>query len=118
MLYLNALNFILSPLFKYLTLTSVVFEFWLIETLDVRAFNLTLTSVVFEFRYRYCVYSERFYLTLTSVLFEFSSTFSHFFFYIFNFNKCCIWIGIGKSALVAWINLTLTSVVFEFIFIH
>ena len=53
----------------YLTLTSVVFEYYTGFELDNNILNLTLTSVVFEF------------VVFTNIINCF---------FIFNFNKCCI----------------------------
>ena len=38
-----------------------------------------------------------------------------FLIYLFNFNKCCIWITRYKASKQLGLNLTLTSVVFEFL---
>ena len=51
-------------------------------------------------------------LTLTSVVFE-SKSKPKIPFYIFNFNKCCIWITKYSTLSGSCVNLTLTSVVFE-----
>ena len=52
-------------------------------------------------------------LTLTSVVFEYTVTQEDVSNFIFNFNKCCIWIEICDYTTKEYINLTLTSVVFE-----
>ena len=55
------------------------------------------------------------YLTLTSVVFEFGFFAISKNFFIFNFNKCCIWIVLKTYKTKSGDNLTLTSVVFEYL---
>ena len=83
----------MSKFAVYLTLTSVVFELYFLQTIFIVFANLTLTSVVFE------------YLNPTN---------SISFLCKFNFNKCCIWMPFIFIRLIFNLyNLTLTSVVFE-----
>ena len=49
MLYLNTVTVSWMPVKVYLTLTSVVFEFFTFLVFCWIQYNLTLTSVVFEF---------------------------------------------------------------------
>ena len=70
MLYLNRVNTV-SFIFKTdLTLTSVVFECELENSIKYFALNLTLTSVVFELVKTVRNNVKMNYLTLTSVVFE------------------------------------------------
>ena len=54
--------------------------------------NLTLTSVVFELNYNMRITALWWDLTLTSVVFESLDSGYLVPFFVFNFNKCCIWI--------------------------
>ena len=101
-----------------LTLTNVVFEFvilfydwfsfwfnfnkcciWILSGHHGLVSNLylTLTNVVFESNYMVKKKRNAFYLTLTNVVFELLSTFGNVRIFIFNFNKCCIWIFFDYS---------------------
>ena len=53
---------------------------------------LTLTSVVFEFNKKKDITNALVNLTLTSVVFEYFCTWNGTYVFKFNFNKCCIWI--------------------------
>ena len=55
--------------------------------------DLTLTSVVFEYCFKNSFLLLSAYLTLTSVVFELVKSNTDRKNLIFNFNKCCIWIG-------------------------
>ena len=74
MLYLNNINVCVYAVIPYLTLTSVVFESYVVSLRIMAVFNLTLTSVVFEFTLDKPMDIPFFYLTLTSVVFEFVIT--------------------------------------------
>ena len=94
MLYLNAkLKTIYKILKDNLTLTSVVFECLMRKLfLDYKKFNFN----------KCCIWIK--YSFLLFVLRKW-----------FNFNKCCIWIVLVFDWLLSEYNLTLTSVVFEYL---
>ena len=94
MLYLNT---IWTPFWHYnlsnLTLTNVVFEYKLEIFFWSWKRYLTLTNVVFELQRLSEQYTPDYYLTLTNVVFESDNINNFQRIAIFNFNKCCIWIG-------------------------
>ena len=115
MLYLNSKSSTSLNCNWNLTLTSVVFESLGGYKQYISPCDLTLTSVVFESGIGSCKNKFLLNLTLTSVVFELKKVSNMFILgLIFNFNKCCIWMGIAILIKLLQMHLTLTSVVFEF----